>query len=543
MKDNARTFAAGSNYFFPLDGFPAVEPITFAAICRPTAMTIAMAAVGIGGDALNTFGRFLRVNPATDTTHVGYYDQASGGVAGGTIGTAAWYLLVASKNQAATPNVTTARIYDYAAQTWNHYTPGSVGSGAAYTTGKFLIGSARVAPATTFSWVGQVAVAAVFGRALSQSEAQALVSGAQSTKTLWDAQLQAGDHAWDLTSGNVADLIMDWVGGADEAATGGGRNTGVTLYTAAGTVPWDTAVVTTFVDFAPITVSAGSEIAGAGVVSEQVTPSPTSVTFSPVTGSNASPRAVALTGTPGATITVTEAASWLAVAPSSLVLDVNGRGTVQIAPNLAGLAAGSTGSTTITFTPGAGAAATVTASYTILAAPTVGTLTVTPASVPTFVTQQGANPAPQTVVVSGAAGITYTIAESVSWLSVTGAMTRQMPPAGVDLVELRAALSTLAPGSETRTLTVTPQGGSATTVTVSYQIVPLTTPTPDEPPPIDPMRFAMRDRMYARLEPLWDNSSSTVVHASGNTASTGTSTSTSSVAAFDSAVYDTATYG
>jgi hypothetical protein len=371
MKDNARTFVAGSNFYFPLDGYPANEPTTFAVVCRTTSMAAVQAALGISADATDSHGRFLRVNPSTDPSSpsgASYYDGGVGGLAGGTVPLSTWNLSIVSKNQVATPNVTTVRIYNFSTQTWEHVTLGSVASSVAYTAGRFIIGNSRVNANVTFAWIGQIAVAAVFRRALSQSEAQALVSGPQATKTLWDAQLNPGDHAWDLTSATLADPILDWVGAADENAVGGGRQAGVTLYTAAGTVPWDTTVVTGFLDFPTLTVSAGSEVAGAGIVGVEIaSTSPSS--FVATQGTNPGVQNIVVSGPPDTLVTYADDATWLSTTAASFVIGLDGTVVIPLTAATSAFAAGATGTGTITLTPQDGPAITVPVDYQVIAAP------------------------------------------------------------------------------------------------------------------------------------------------------------------------------
>jgi hypothetical protein len=465
LADYARTFGAVATDVlqFPLDGFPGIEPMTFGALVRPTSFAQISTPVAVSNSTTISRGRRLRIATAATFS---FYDQTYGGQQSvATLTANQWYYLIVEKD---TGGLQKQSVYDFTAGTWTHAAPVTATSMmAANTAGYLLIGQSRPdGGGTAEGMIGQVALAWVDAQLFSNSQKETLVVAGTARKTALLALLGAADgHAWDLAVNSLA-AQADLIGNADESF-----RSGTTVYTDVGNVPYLATDPAGFTDLATTTMKGRAELAGAGDIGTALAANPTTITFNTTQGTNAGPQAVNLTGPPNTVVTITEAIAWLS-APSTVTLNTSGVASVQLTPSLAALGAGTAGPSNVTFTPAGGSPVTVAVSYVIVAAPTPGTITVTPTTVPAFTSLQGTNPTTQNITVTGNPGTNIVIAESISWLTVVGGLSRQIPTNGTLSITLQATLNSLPAGTSSGSFTITPTGGSATTVNVSYIVNP-----------------------------------------------------------------------
>lgn len=230
--DTAWTFNAATGLTFPVTGGPTIEPMTFMCVVRRTADGT-HGPIGLSADNLNTYGRFLRLNTVADGG-ISYYDSTVGGLGAAYAPvTNEWTGYLASKSAT---NVISVRRFTAGAGTpaWSHTeNAGTVASATAHTSGRFVIGAIRPNATSSFSFPGQIAMAAIFSRVVTATEAEAMVSNNIFTKSLVDAQ--SPTHLWSLHYTNIATSIPDLAGSANMESVDGTP----ALYTAAGTVPWN----------------------------------------------------------------------------------------------------------------------------------------------------------------------------------------------------------------------------------------------------------------------------------------------------------------
>ena len=206
----------------------------------------------------------------------------------------------------------------------------------------------------------------------------------------------------------------------------------------------------------PVTVTLTSQ-------TTSVTLSPTSLSFAATAGgSSPAAQSLAVSASSNTDFTVsTGGAAWLSVTPSSGTTPR----TLSVSANVAGLAAG-TYSGTITVTPNTGTARTAAVSFTVSGA-TTPTLAVSPTSLSFAAPVGGSSPAAQSVAVSASpTNTTFTVGKgAATWLSVS-------PSSGSTPASLSVATSvgTLAAGTYTGTITVTPASGTARTVAVTFTV-------------------------------------------------------------------------
>jgi PKD repeat protein len=204
-----------------------------------------------------------------------------------------------------------------------------------------------------------------------------------------------------------------------------------------------------------------------------LTVAPGSLAFSGQQG-GASPAAktldVANTGGGQMSWTASENAPWLSVAPAS----GTNAGAITVTPSISGLAAGTyTTDVTVAAAGATGSPRTVPVTFTVNPPPPV--LAVSPGSLAFSGTAGGASPAAKTLDVSNTGGgsMSWTVAESAPWLSVT-------PGSGTNAgtITVTPAIAGLSPGTYTTDVVVTAAGagGSPKTIVVTFTVDPPATP-------------------------------------------------------------------
>jgi len=200
---------------------------------------------------------------------------------------------------------------------------------------------------------------------------------------------------------------------------------------------------------------------------------PASLSFSGVQGGsnpNAKTLDVANTGGGQMNWTASENAPWLSVAPTN----GTNAGTITVTPSISGLTAGThTTDITVAAAGATGSPKTIPVSFTVDPPPPV--LTVSPASLTFSGTAGGASPAARTLDVgnTGGGSMSWTVAESASWLAVS-------PGSGTNAgtITVTPAITGLSPGTYTTDVIVTAAGagGSPKTIAVTFTVDPPATP-------------------------------------------------------------------
>ena len=174
--------------------------------------------------------------------------------------------------------------------------------------------------------------------------------------------------------------------------------------------------------------------------------------------------------------------NWLTIAPSGGFTASASYSNFSVSVNQSGIGGGATCGGTISFTT-ASAVQTVSVSMVVAASGTGGNVTVTPAGPLSFAfTIGGTNPPAQTLVVanatSGTSGISFTVTSSASWLT-TNATTAVTTPYNLTVTANPSGL-TASSTAYTGTLTITPNGGTAVVVNVTFAVagLPVVSATP-----------------------------------------------------------------
>jgi len=175
--------------------------------------------------------------------------------------------------------------------------------------------------------------------------------------------------------------------------------------------------------------------------------------------------------------------AWLAISPSGFFYASTSPSTFSVSVSQSGITAGTTCSGTITFTSGS---STQTVSVSMVVASSTGTggnVTVTPSTPLSFsYTQGGSNPATQTLAIAnattGTAAISFTVTSSASWLT-TNATSAVQTPFNL-IVTANPSGLTASATAYAATLTITPNGGTAVVVNVTFAIagLPVVSATP-----------------------------------------------------------------
>lgn len=195
-----------------------------------------------------------------------------------------------------------------------------------------------------------------------------------------------------------------------------------------------------------------------------LTASPSSLTFSAATGGgNPASQSIQVTAAAGSSFTVntttTTGGSWLSATPANSSTP----GTIQVAVNSSGLAAGSyTGA--VTLTPSSGTPTTVPVTLTVGGGSGTPSIQPSPASLTFTIPTGGSNPAPQNLTLSASTNTNFT----TNTTTTTGGNWLQVSPfTGTTPATLQVIVTagSLAAGTYNGTITVTPTGaGAAPTV-------------------------------------------------------------------------------
>src|ERR1017187_9780123 len=230
-------------------------------------------------------------------------------------------------------------------------------------------------------------------------------------------------------------------------------------------------------------------VVNGGTSTGPLTLSTSGLTFSATAGGSApTPQNLTVTAQSPTNVSVSVSeqncsnTTWLFISPSGTVTTGTSGSTFSVSVFQSGIQAGSNCSGTITFTTGS-VTQTVSVSMVVAAGSTGGNVTVTPSTPLSFsYTVGGTNPATQTLAIAnataGTAAISFTVTSSASWLTTNATSAVSTPynlvvtanPAGL------AASST----AYAATLTITPNGGTAVVVNVTFAIagVPVVSATP-----------------------------------------------------------------
>jgi murein DD-endopeptidase MepM/ murein hydrolase activator NlpD len=190
--------------------------------------------------------------------------------------------------------------------------------------------------------------------------------------------------------------------------------------------------------------------------------SPTSLTFSAQQGSNPASQTLTISNTGQGTLTwaASEALSWLVGTPGNGTLTAGQSATITFTANTAGLTPASyTGTITVAAPGAANSPQSVPVSLVVTAAP-VPALSVSPTSL-TFSTQQGSNPAGQTLTISntGEGTLTWTASEPITWL-VGSPGSGTLATGQSATITFTVNTAGLSPASYTGTITVTAPGAA-----------------------------------------------------------------------------------
>jgi uncharacterized protein (TIGR03437 family) len=232
----------------------------------------------------------------------------------------------------------------------------------------------------------------------------------------------------------------------------------------------------------PVSIPVVLTVTGSSAAGGSLTLTPSSMTFNAVQG-GAAPAAQTLSVSASTTTNysaqVTSGTNWLSISATSGT--TNSSFTVSV--NQSGLTA-TTYYGIITLAAN-NVTQQVQVTLVVSSTGTSGNVTVSPTSL-SFGTYTigGSTPAAQTLQVSsasGSAGISFTISSNASWLSTGVANgTSATTSTTFNVSVVNPAVSNLAPGPYTATITITPTGGTVVSVTVSLtvQAAPTVTATP-----------------------------------------------------------------
>ena len=190
-----------------------------------------------------------------------------------------------------------------------------------------------------------------------------------------------------------------------------------------------------------------------------ITVSPASLSFTATAGGAApAAQSLAVTASYSVSFSVSSAASWLTIAPST---NLNTNTNLAVTANPAGLAPGSySGAVSLVSN---GVTTTVPVTFTVAPPP----ITVSPASLSFNATAGGAAPAAQSLAVTAASSVGFSVSSAASWLTIA--------PSGNLNTNTNLAVTAnpagLAPGSYTSTVTLV-SNGVTTTVPVSFTVAP-----------------------------------------------------------------------
>jgi len=234
----------------------------------------------------------------------------------------------------------------------------------------------------------------------------------------------------------------------------------------AGTYTGSVSIASTGASNSPRTVAVTLNVTAAQLPT--LTASPASLTYSyQIGGSAPAAQMVAISSGSAVNYTTSKSATWLSVTPASGTTP----GNLSVSVNPSGLTAGTyTGNVTVTSSGASNSPKNVPVTLTVTAA-TSPTMTVSPLNLTFNYQSGGANPAAQTVNVTGSTALPYSTGTNAAWLSVS-------PASGTTPGSLSVSVnpSGMASGTYTGTVTVTGTGASNSPQKVSVTLAVTATP-------------------------------------------------------------------
>jgi Malectin domain/Chitobiase/beta-hexosaminidase C-terminal domain/Viral BACON domain len=186
------------------------------------------------------------------------------------------------------------------------------------------------------------------------------------------------------------------------------------------------------------------------------------------TAGAANPSAQTATVSTTAAWTAASNAAWLTVSPTS----GTGNGSLSVAANLAGMAAGTYPATVTVTAPGAtGSPQTIAVTLVVTAAAVPPGVSASPTSLNFSATAGGSNPAAQAITISNSGGgtLNWSAAKTQPWLVLlaTGGT-------GASVLSVQAVTGSLAAGTYTDTVTISAAGANpaSKTVAVTFSVAP-----------------------------------------------------------------------
>jgi len=172
--------------------------------------------------------------------------------------------------------------------------------------------------------------------------------------------------------------------------------------------------------------------------------------------------------------------NWLGISPSGSLQASATNTPITVAVYPAGIASGTTCNGTISLVSGS-TTQTVSVSMSVGVSGNSGNITATPSTMSFAYTQGQATPAAQTATIasaSGSSGIGFSVSTSASWLT-TNATSSQQTPFTLSVSVVPGSLAASATPYQ-GTVTITPNGGTAVTISVSLTVTaePTVTATP-----------------------------------------------------------------
>src|SRR5882672_9107267 len=247
-------------------------------------------------------------------------------------------------------------------------------------------------------------------------------------------------------------------------ASGTGNAT-VTLTAATGTLTtgsYSGVITLTATGATPVTVPVAFTVAAAPVP-PAIGASPTSLSFAATQGgANPANQTVSISNTGGGTLSwsASDNAAWLSLSPAS----GTGNATVTLTAATGTLTAGSY-SGLVTLSATGATPVTVPVAFTVAAAPVPPAIGASPTSLSFAATQGGANPANQTVSITGGGTLSWSASDNAAWLTLSPAL-----GTGNGTVTLTAATGTLTTGSYSGLITLSATGAANVTVPVTFTV-------------------------------------------------------------------------
>lgn len=215
--------------------------------------------------------------------------------------------------------------------------------------------------------------------------------------------------------------------------------------------------------------------------------SPTNLSFVATQGgANPPTQAVSISNLGGGTLgwSANDNVPWLTVSPAT----GTGNGSITVSVNIGALNAGNH-SGVITLNGSGATTITVPVTLTVAIAPVPPSIGASPTGLSFTATQGGANPAPQSLIISNTGGgtLSWTAAENVPWLTLT-------PASGTanGQVTVNAVTGVVTAGTYNATITLQATGASPVTVPVLFTVTTAPPPPPPPPPTTPPTPRGLR---------------------------------------------------